>query len=220
VPQNSTDVGSLAQNVGGPLCRLIARPDPASMYAAEPDPYCYPGTTVLTNRLGTRDQSILDAFEAEMSSDRASEPLPPGRLSYRHYRAIHRHLFQDVYIWAGKIRTVRISKAQSTFCYPEHIDREMRRLFAELAEQKHFRGLDRTTFARKAAHFVAELNAIHPFRVGNGRTQLSFLVVLADHAGHPLDLEHLKPKAMLRAMVTSFEGDENPLTAEIARLID
>jgi cell filamentation protein len=51
------------------------------MYKAEPDPYCYPGTTVLINRLGTHDQAQLDAFEAEMTSDRATEPLPAGRLS-------------------------------------------------------------------------------------------------------------------------------------------
>ena len=106
------------------------------MYRAEPDPYCYPGTNVLINRLGTRNQAELDAFEAEMTSDRATEPLPTGRLSYSHYRAIHRHLFQDVYPWAGRIRTVRIAKGGNAFCYPEHIDREMRRIFAESVRQK------------------------------------------------------------------------------------
>jgi cell filamentation protein len=102
------------------------------MYQAEADPYCYPGTAVLVNRLGLRDQTELDAFEAEITSQRATEPLPAGRLSYRHYRAIHRHLFQDVYPWAGKVRTLRMSKDGSTFCHPEHINREMRRLFADL----------------------------------------------------------------------------------------
>jgi cell filamentation protein len=67
------------------------------MYRPEADPYCYPGTSVLINLLGTRDQEMLSAFEAEMTTDRATEPLPAGRFSYRHYRAIHRHLFQDVY---------------------------------------------------------------------------------------------------------------------------
>jgi cell filamentation protein len=189
------------------------------MYKAEPDPYCYPGTTVLINRLGTRDQARLDAFEAEMTSDRATEPLPSGRLSYGHYRAIHRHLFQDVYRWAGKTRTVRISKSGSTFCYPEHIDREMWLLFADLARQKHFRGLNAPEFAGKAAHFLAELNAIHPFREGNGRTQLSFFIVLAEHAGHPLELERLNPEAMLGATVASFGGNARLLAAEIGRLI-
>lgn len=189
------------------------------MYGAEPDPYCYPGTTVLINRLGIRDQAGLGAFEAEVTAERASQPLPAGRLSYTHYRAIHQHLFQDVYAWAGKIRTVRISKDGSTFCYPENIDREMRRLFADLARQEHLRGLGAPSFAKSAAHFLAELNAIHPFREGNGRTQLSFLTILAERAAHPLSIERLDPNAMLKATITSFSGHEQPLANVIAGLI-
>jgi cell filamentation protein len=189
------------------------------MYAAGADPYCYPGTNVLVNRRGLRTQTELDGFEAEMTSDRASESLPPGRLSFSHYRAIHRHLFQDVYAWAGKIRTVRIAKKGSAFCYPENIDREMRRLFASLARDDHFRELDGRAFAAKAAHFLAELNAVHPFRDGNGRTQLSFLIVLAERAGHPLALEGLEPEEMLAAAIASFAGNEKPLAALIGRLI-
>lgn len=77
-----------------------------SMYGAIDDPYCYPGTTVLKNKLGLTKQADLDEFEAEISLQRSAEPLPEGKLSYFHYRAIHRHLFQDVYAWAGKPRTV------------------------------------------------------------------------------------------------------------------
>ena len=189
------------------------------MYRAEPDPYCYPGTTVLINLLNTRDQSELDAFEAEMTSDRATEPLPAGRLSYSHYRAIHRHLFQDVYPWAGKIRTVRIGKSGNAFCYPEHIEREMRRIFTELAGQKKLRELPAREFAQMAAHFIAELNAVHPFREGNGRTQLSFLTILAEQGSHPLDLERVEPKAMLKATIASFGGSEKPLARIISDLI-
>ena len=189
------------------------------MYAAVPDPYCYSGTTVLINRLGFRDAAKLEAFEAEVSAERAAQPLPVGRLSYGHYRAIHRHLFQDVYAWAGKIRTVRISKGRSTFCYPEHIDREMRRLFSTLAEERYYKQLDARTFAGKAAHLLAELNAIHPFREGNGRTQMSFLVALAERAGHRLPLDDLDPKAMLAATIVSFDGNEKPLADLIERAI-
>jgi len=189
------------------------------MYRAEPDPYCYQGTTVLINLLNTSDQAELDSFEAEMTSDRATEPLPAGRLSYSHYRAIHRHLFQDVYPWAGKIRTVRIGKSGNAFCYPEHIEREMRRIFTELAGQKKLRGLVTAEFAQMAAHFIAELNAVHPFREGNGRTQLSFLTILAEQALHPLDLERFEPKAMLNATIASFGGSEKPLVRIISDLI-
>lgn len=94
--------------------KFTVRADFPSMYAAIDDPYCYPGTTVLKNKLGLRSQRELDAFESEMSFERSTDSLPSGRLSYSHYRAIHRHLFQDVYAWAGKVRTVRI-------CWQRHI---------------------------------------------------------------------------------------------------
>jgi cell filamentation protein len=128
-------------------------------------------------------------------------------------------LFRDVYRWAGRFRSVRISKGGSAFCYPEHIVREMRALFTALARQSKLRGLDADAFATKAAHFLAEVNAIHPFREGNGRTQLSFLTLLAHQAKHPLALDRIDPEAMLRATIKSFEGDERPLVRVIRGLI-
>ncbi|WP_288198533.1 Fic family protein [uncultured Pleomorphomonas sp.] len=188
-------------------------------YDAVPDPYCYAGTTVLRNRLGLRDHAALDAFEHELTAQRFDEPLPAGRLSVRHYQALHRHLFQDVYSWAGRFRTVRISKAGSMFCYPEHIASEMRKLFLDLKNQDLFRGLTPGEFADRAAHFLADLNAIHAFREGNGRTQLVFFTVLALQAGHPLDLDALDPEAFLAAMVKSFRGDEASLNSAVSRLV-
>jgi cell filamentation protein len=189
------------------------------MYDAVTDPYCYPDSTVLINKLGLRDQAKLDAFEAEITTQRSAEPLPAGRLSYAHYRAIHRHLFQDVYAWAGKLRNVCISKDGSMFCYPEHIDGEMRKLFDGLRGSNYFRGLTSKELSYKAAHFLSELNAIHPFREGNGRTQLALLILLAEQAGHPLILDDLDPSTMLAAMVTSFSGKETRLRQLIARLV-
>ncbi len=189
------------------------------MYESSPDPYCYPGTNILVNRLGLRDQARLDAYEAMITAQRAEEPLPRGRLGYAHYRAIHRHLFQDVFDWAGKPRTVRIAKGGSMFCYPAHIDDEMRRLFDRLRREKFLRGLTERDFASCAAHTLAELNAIHPFREGNGRTQLTYLALLAGQAGHPLAMERMNPSAMLAAMVASFQSDEAPLAALIEGLI-
>ena len=190
------------------------------MYDAVEDPYCYPGTTVLRNRAGLTDGAALDAFELDMTTQRASEALPSGRLGVQHYMAIHRHLFGDVYPWAGKRRTVRISKDGSAFAYPENIDREMTRLFSWMHERHHLRGLSAADFARDAAHFLAQLNAIHPFREGNGRTSLAFLALLAARAGHPLWLERLEPDEMLRAAIESFHKDNDRLKTLIARLID
>jgi cell filamentation protein len=189
------------------------------MYGAEPDPYCYPGTAVLKNRAGLTTEAELEAFETAMTFARSEEPLPRGRLTVTHYRAIHHHLFQDVYAWSGKYRTVRLSKGTSVFCYPEHIAAEMTRVFADLARERHLKGRTRDEFGRGAAHFLAELNAVHPFREGNGRTQLTFLALLAASAGHPLDLDRLDPERTLAAMIASFGGDEKPLAAVIHDLV-
>ena len=189
------------------------------MYDAVSDSYCYPGTTVLKNRANLRTQANLDFFEEEATAQRFAEPLPSGKLDIRHLRAIHKHIFQDVYTWAGAFRTVRISKGGSAFCYPENIDRVIGRLFAGLAAQKKYCGFDAAAFTDKSAHFLAELNAIHPFREGNGRTQLSFLIALAGQAGHPLALKRIDPKATLDAIITSFSGDEKPLATLIRQLI-
>jgi cell filamentation protein len=190
------------------------------MYDAIEDPYCYPGTTVLKNCAGHRTQRALTRFETAMAAQRADEPLPIGRLSVHHYRAIHRHLFQDVYLWAGNLRTVRISKDGSMFCYPEHIRLQMSSLFIQLRRDHYLRGLTTGEFARKAAIFLANLNAIHPFRDGNGRTQLAFMALLAARADPPLSLDRLHARRFLDAMVKSFHGHERPLQIELRKLVD
>ena len=189
------------------------------MYDAVQDLYCYEGTTVLKNILGVRDQTKLNEFEAAMTTQRSDEPLPVGELDAEHYCSIHHHLFQDVYDWAGKFRTVRISKGGSAFCYPEYIEKETQGLFDDLKHQNYLQGLSADEFATRAAHFLSSLNAIHPFREGNGRAQTSFLLLLADRAGHPLDLEKLVPGRFMEAMINSFGKDEQQLCAELKRLV-
>lgn len=189
------------------------------MYEVADDTYCYLGTTMLKNKISTRRRDVLNQFEAEMTNLRAAEPMPSGSLDYAHYRAIHRHLFQDVYAWAGKPRSVRISKGGNPFCFPENIDAQAVKLFADLARKRYLQGLGALEFAREGAHFLAELNAIHPFREGNGRAQLTFLMLLADNAEHPLDANEINPKRVIDAMIASFGGEEEPLAKMIASLI-
>lgn len=190
------------------------------MYEAVADEYCYPGTTVLKNKLDLRNAEELAAFEAEVSDARADEELPAGDLDYEHFRSIHRHLFQDVYEWAGEPRTVRISKGGSMFCFPENIEDEATRLFAALKRDGSLQGLVSRAFAIKSAHFLAELNAIHAFREGNGRAQLSLFLLLGHQAGHSLSFEEFDPNAFLAAMIASFDGDERSLATIIENLID
>lgn len=192
------------------------------MYDASPDPYCYPGTKLLKNLADIRRQSDLNTFELALTTQRFAEGLPRGRLSVTHYYAVHWHLFQDVYAWAGKPRSVRIAKGASSFCYPENIATEMRKLFTWLKQNDFLRTVEPPTFAKGAAHFLSELNAIHPFRDGNGRTQLAFMAfmaLLAAEAGQEFNVQKIKGGPFLVVMIASFNGDERLLVAEIGKLI-
>lgn len=187
-------------------------------YDAFDDPYAYKNSTALKNRAGLRDAATLEHFELEMTALRAEEPLPAGRYGPAHYQAVHRHLFQDVYSWAGRYRTVRTAKSGNPFCFPEHIEANMTKLFARLQVQPFTKGATFEAFAAAAADFLGELNAIHPFREGNGRSQLTFMHLVALRAGHPLDMKRVKPVTMMPAMIASYNGQLQPLVAEIVAL--
>lgn len=129
-------------------------------------------------------------------------------------------IFLDVYDWAEEPRTIRTGKGDNWFCYPEYIEREAERLFDELSARGHLADTgSKDAFAKEAAWFLAELNAIHPFREGNGRIQLVFLTMLTRNAGHRLDERKLRPKLFLDAMIASFGGDTLSFTAEIRRIL-
>lgn len=188
-------------------------------YDAFEDPYAYPGTTVLKNLLGIRDQATLDAFELEISTLRAEDPLPDGEFDAAHYRNIHRHLFQDVYEWAGQYRTVRTSKGGHAFCYPEYIAAQMDGLFQHLRRGEIFIALRSDAFIFEIAQFLEQINAIHPFREGNGRVQLAFIGLIGATFNHPLDFEKLCHAEFLNAMIASFSGNLDPLIDELKMLL-
>jgi cell filamentation protein len=159
------------------------------------DPYVYPGTTVLKNKLGIRDADLLDLAERRYSTSRARQGMPTGNFDLKHLRAIHRHLFQDIYEWAGEIRTVEISKGESQFQFRQYIETGMADVHRRLVIANFLTGLDEAQFVKEAATIIGDVNYVHPFREGNGRTQLHYLKQLASRAGHPLDLTKIDPMA-------------------------
>ncbi|MDA9529013.1 Fic/DOC family protein [Bradyrhizobium sp. CCBAU 25338] len=190
-----------------------------SGYDVSDDPYCYKGTSVLKNRARLRDAKTLDAFELEMMALRSREPLPEGRFTPTHYRSIHHHLFQDVYTWAGKYRTVRTAKGGNWFCYPEHISSSMNQLFKKLELPALQRGTTAEDFLDAAADFLAELNAIHAFREGNGRSQLAFMHLFSRHVGYPLNFDRVDAETFMPAMIASFHGKIGLLKNELRKLL-
>jgi cell filamentation protein len=170
------------------------------------DPYVYPETGVLRNKLGLGDAKKLDYHEREIVTMRARQGIPTGEFDLRHLRTIHRHLFQDIYEWAGEIRTVEISKGESQFQFRQYIETGMADVHRRIVKATFLRGLQQPAFATEAARIIGDVNYVHPFREGNGRSQLYYLQQLSEQAGHPLDLTRIDAAGWLEASKEAHRG--------------
>src|SRR5271156_2191913 len=182
------------------------------------DPYLDLAFGVVRNRFGIADAATLEEAEADLVAARSRElSLTPlkGQFDLAHLKAIHRYLFGDLYEWAGQLRTIDISKGGHLFAHHAHIGNSAAPIFKRLAKEKHLAGLDPTTFSDRAAHYLGELNALHPFREGNGRAQREFVSHLAHAAGYFVAWEKIKQTEMLDASIGSFKGDASGLAAII-----
>lgn len=185
------------------------------------DDYTYPDSDVLINKPGLRDQAALDAFEADATAIRllqlSQQPLP-GRFDLAHLCAIHRHLFQDVYLWAGQLRTVDISKGGSRFANCRQLESYLGRQLGCLASENWLRGLPPERFVERMAWLMGEINATHPFRDGNGRAQRAFCAQLAEDAGYFIDFSETTGDEMIAAMIANFRGSDRELVALLMRI--
>ncbi len=177
------------------------------------DPYLYPGTRILRNKLGILDAGKLDYHEREIVAMRMRQGVPTGNFDLKHLRAIHRHLFQDVYDWAGEVRTVEISKGDSQFQFRQYIETGMADVHRRLTSSRFLKGLERTAFAVQAAQIIGDVNYVHPFREGNGRTQLHYLKQLAQAAGHPLNLTRIDAAGWIAASIEANRAQYGRMAA-------
>ena len=175
--------------------------------------YCYKGTDVLINKLNiTNDEDLFNA-ERELVSLRTYElnenPLK-GSFNFKYLKNIHKYLFQDVYRWAGDIRNCNIAK-KDLFCLAEHIESFGNDVFNKLKKEKYFVDYDNETTIDKLVELFADINALHPFREGNGRSQRVFIESLAKINGIYLDLTNVSKMDMIIASHDSINGDYTKL---------
>ena len=193
-----------------------------SRYDAD-DVYCIPGTAVLKNKAGITDQEQLDEYEGDFTAIRLLEltqnPVE-GSFDLTHLCKIHQYLFQDVYEWAGEVRSVDIIRGESRFCNVRHIQSYSNTVFSAIATEKYLVNLEPKVFSNRLAHYLSEINAIHPFREGNGRVQRLFISQLAEHAGYSLDYSALDQAELYTVMQESFLGNIQPLADLIFKIID
>lgn len=186
------------------------------------DPYFDAAHGVLWNRLGIVDAAELEQVEAELTALRLVElqeqPLPGG-YDLAHLQAFHRFIFGDVYDWAGELRSVVIGKGD-VFCMPQFIESFAGDVFGRLARNGFLRGLGRARFVDELANLFADVNALHPFREGNGRAQRAFLAQFAADAGWRLRWAPMDPQENVRASQHAHRGDIAPLRALLDGLVD
>jgi cell filamentation protein len=189
-------------------------------YGVGQDSYCYSSTSVLINRLGLMDDDLLCRAEHDLTQIAASEidfELPPYDLAY--LQQIHRYLFRDIYDWAGEIRTVDISKADTRFCNVNRIEPEASKLFLVLAKANWLEGFARSALVSAAAEFFGDLNVIHPFREGNGRAQRILFEHIIVNAGYEIDWWVVGESEWIRANIASVVCDYTDLTGIFDRCI-
>ena len=185
------------------------------------DPYVDPASGCLRNRLGITDQAELQNAERSASLLREQSIRMhglPGIYDLLHLQAFHHTIFHDVYPWAGEIRTCELARTHP-FCRPEYIEEQATQLFANLAAEDHLRGLERSDFVDRLTHYFSEINAIHPFREGNGRTQRIFFEQLARDAGYVLNWSQTTEHKNVEACVAAIEGDVQQLRSLLDAVI-
>lgn len=168
--------------------------------------YCYPGSNILKNKMGIRDLERLHEMERKLTMLRILELLDNpvrGAFDLKHLQAIHAYIFQDVYDWAGELRKVDIAKG-NMFCNAMFLSGQAEEIFGKLKAEDYLHGLDEDNFAVRLAYYFSEINALHPFREGNGRSQREFIRCLALHNGYVINFVNADKDEMLEASRKSF----------------
>lgn len=180
---------------------------PYSIDPTEKD--CYPGTAVLINKLGLRSQEALDEAEKvavplrsmELEQETICEPF-----TFSFYCGLHQRLFGDIYPWAGQVRAVDLSKKGTSFCLASRVKELGEAKFQRLQEMDELRGLPKEAFLREITDLYHELNMLHPFREGNGRTQRLFFTLLIRRAGYDISFADCDTDQLMIATILAAQG--------------
>lgn len=184
------------------------------------DQYTYPDSEVLINKFDVRDTLLLHAYERKYVTARIhelSENPIKGNFDIKHLQEIHGHLFQDMFSWAGELRETDIARMDVVtnqtyeFCQSHLLEGFQHDIFKNLKKQNYLMDLDKDQFSKGAAELMGEINMLHPFREGNGRTQREFMRELAQQAGWELDFTNVSKEQMTEASIRSMKFDYSGL---------
>ena len=182
------------------------------IYEERDSKYCYENTNTLINKLNIRDSKVLQKYEAKITAAKLLALMQKGiigNFDVNHINSIHKYLFEDIYPFAGKYRTENIAKGVFRFAEWEYIEPELERLLDELKKENYLENLSKEKLAERLAYYLSELDVLHPYREGNGRTTREFIRELALKNEYVLDLRKVSPKEFLDACLKSIVDTED-----------
>lgn len=183
--------------------------------------YCYPDSDVLINKFGIKDSNTLDDVERDLTSINVNSIIDKpvkGTFDLKHLQQIHKKIFEDIYDWAGKLRTVNISKGYMFYRF-DYLENAADDLFSKLKNEHYLIGKSSDEAGKRLAYYLGEINVIHPFREGNGRTQRVFIEYLVKAAGYDVDFSTVTQDEMIDASIKSFDCDYSPMEQMFSRII-
>ena len=169
---------------------------------------CYEGTTCLVNKLGIRDEKKLSEIEAQITFAKAvmlEETPIDDDFGFEHFKKIHEFLLCDLYEWAGQVRTVDISKKRTKFLDAASIESIATKCFSKVKDG-YFENLSFDEFVKRIAEFYNDVNYIHPFREGNGRTQRIYFTQLIRHYGYDINFADVDTDELMIATIQASSG--------------
>lgn len=181
-------------------------------YGTGQDPYSLGNSSVLINKLGITDEKELEEAEQQLTELAALDIdfcHPPYNLIY--LRELHRKLFEDIYEWAGELRSIDLAKGDTRFCNCNRIVAEADKLFGALATDNYFEDDSREALVTHAAKFYVELNMTHPFREGNGRAQRILFEHLIINCGYEFSLGDITEEEWIQANIAGVSCHYEPM---------
>lgn len=180
--------------------------------------YCYPNSSVLINKLNIHNQKQLQTYEAKITAAKLLALRQKGiigNFDSDHINSIHKYLFEDIYPFAGQYRNENIAKGVFRFAEWEYIEQELNRLLNNLKNENYLANLSKEDLAERLAFYLSELNVLHPYREGNGRTIREFIRELALKNNYIFDISKIPPYEFLDASMKSIVD-----TKDLANIID
>lgn len=171
---------------------------------------CYPDTTVLINKLDIRNQKMLNVAELRIfisMTMKIEKEIKFNNVDFNFYKNLHKQLFDDLYEWAGTVRNINISKKGTVFCNSDDIERIGKLKFDRLKSLNFLKNTPKDQFLDELTELYHDLNMLHPFREGNGRTLRLFITLLVRNAGHNLNFSECDSDMLMIATIKAAQGD-------------